>query len=203
LYVCGVTHSGGLPMRTISADGLSGVCVCVCVCVCLRVSADGLSGGGRHAPKSASAYLCLLIYICGVIQSGGFPMRTMGWLRLVGSLKLQVSFAKEPYKRDYILEKRPIVLRRLLIVVTPYRRETEWVESYIHVYSYKRDYILQKRPIVLRKLLIVVPPYRRETEWVESYIHKHQHPICIWCLHIYLCMNIVYGWLRVVGSLKL
>jgi len=28
---------------------------------------------------------------------------TMGWLRLVGSLKLQVSFAKEPYKRDYIL----------------------------------------------------------------------------------------------------
>jgi len=23
----------------------------------------------------------------------------MGWLRLVGSLKLQVSFAKEPYKR--------------------------------------------------------------------------------------------------------
>ena len=32
----------------------------------------------------------------------------MGWLRLVGSLQLQVSFAKEPYKRDYILQKRPI-----------------------------------------------------------------------------------------------
>ena len=30
----------------------------------------------------------------------------MGWLRLVGSLKLQVSFAKEPYKRDYTLQKR-------------------------------------------------------------------------------------------------
>jgi len=29
----------------------------------------------------------------------------MGWLRLVGSLKLQVSFAKEPYKRDDILPK--------------------------------------------------------------------------------------------------
>jgi len=36
----------------------------------------------------------------------------MGWLRLVGSLKLYVSFAKEPYKRDYILQKRPIILRR-------------------------------------------------------------------------------------------
>ena len=42
------------------------------------------------------------------------------WLRLVGSLKLQVSFAKEPYKRDYILQKRPINLRSLLIVATPY-----------------------------------------------------------------------------------
>ena len=26
----------------------------------------------------------------------------VGWLRLVGSLKIQVSFAKEPYKRDHI-----------------------------------------------------------------------------------------------------
>jgi len=40
----------------------------------------------------------------------------MGWLRLVGSLKIQVSFSKEPYKRDYILQKRPIFLRSLLII---------------------------------------------------------------------------------------
>ena len=47
--------------------------------------------------------------------------RAMGWLRLVGSLKLQVSFAKETYKRDDILQKRPIILtwRSLLIVATP------------------------------------------------------------------------------------
>jgi len=44
----------------------------------------------------------------------------MGWLRLVGNLKLQVSIAKEPYKRDYILQKRPIILRSLLIVATAY-----------------------------------------------------------------------------------
>jgi len=42
----------------------------------------------------------------------------MGWLRLVGSFKLQFSFAKEPYKRDYLLQKRPIILRSLLIVAT-------------------------------------------------------------------------------------
>jgi len=44
----------------------------------------------------------------------------MGWLRLVGSLKLQVSFAKEPYKRDGILQKRPIILWSLLIIATAY-----------------------------------------------------------------------------------
>ena len=43
----------------------------------------------------------------------------MGWLRFVGSLKLQVSFAKEPYKRDDILQKRHIILKSLLIVATP------------------------------------------------------------------------------------
>jgi len=44
----------------------------------------------------------------------------MGWLRLVGSLKFLVCFAKEPYKRDDILQKRPIILRNLLIIATPY-----------------------------------------------------------------------------------
>jgi len=44
---------------------------------------------------------------------------TMGWLRLVGFLKLQVSFAKEPFKGHYILQKRPIILWSLLIVATP------------------------------------------------------------------------------------
>jgi len=52
----------------------------------------------------------------------------MGWLRFVGSLQIKVSFAKEPYKRDYILQKRPIILRSLLIIATPY------VDTCIHSY---------------------------------------------------------------------
>jgi len=39
----------------------------------------------------------------------GYTSADMGWLWLVGSLKLQVSFAKEPYKRDDILQQRPII----------------------------------------------------------------------------------------------
>jgi len=52
---------------------------------------------------------------------------TMGWLRLVGSLKLRVSFAKEPYKRDDILQKRPIVITSLLIVATLYSQANSTV----------------------------------------------------------------------------
>ena len=44
----------------------------------------------------------------------------MGWLWLVGSIKLYVSFAKETYKRADILQKRPIILSILLTVATPY-----------------------------------------------------------------------------------
>ena len=43
----------------------------------------------------------------------------MGWLRLVGSLKFKVFFAKEPWKRDDILQKRHVILRSLLTVATP------------------------------------------------------------------------------------
>jgi len=41
--------------------------------------------------------------------TGRSTNRRIGWLRLVGSIKLQVSFAKELYKRDDILHKRSII----------------------------------------------------------------------------------------------
>jgi len=44
------------------------------------------------------------------------PYSYGGWLRLV---LLMVSFAKEPYKIDDILQKRLEILRSLLIVATP------------------------------------------------------------------------------------
>jgi len=66
-----------------------------------------------------------LVYICTSTQQQQ-AVPPMGWLRLVGSLKLQVSFTKEPYKRDDILQKRPAILRNLLIVATPY---TFWLLS--------------------------------------------------------------------------
>ena len=59
----------------------------------------------------------------------------MGWLRLVGSLKLYVSFAKEPCKRDDILQKRLVILRSILIVATPYEKVVSgiWMSHVTHM----------------------------------------------------------------------
>ena len=46
----------------------------------------------------------------------------MGWIRLVGSLKLHVSFGEYRLFYRALLQKRPIILKRLLIVATPYLR---------------------------------------------------------------------------------
>jgi len=43
-------------------------------------------------------------------------------------IRLYVSFAKEPYKRDDILQKRPMILRSLLIVATPH----QFVHGYVY-----------------------------------------------------------------------
>jgi len=53
-----------------------------------------------------------------------YASRPMGWLRLAGSLKLQVSFAGYSLFYRALLQKRPMILRSLLIVATPYTCST-------------------------------------------------------------------------------
>jgi len=66
---------------------------------------------------------------------------TMGWLRLVGPLELYVSFAKEPYKRDDVLQKRPMILRSLRIVGSPYRAaKTHRMPDLYRLFSAKEPY---------------------------------------------------------------
>ena len=48
------------------------------------------------------------------------PITDMGWLHVVGSFKLWVSFVEYRLFYRALLQKRPIVLRSLLIVATPY-----------------------------------------------------------------------------------
>ena len=55
----------------------------------------------------------------------------MGWLRLVGSLKLQVSFSEYRLFYRALLQKRRVILRSLLMVATPYRAHRTF--SYIMI----------------------------------------------------------------------
>jgi len=70
---------------------------------------------------------------------GGF-----GYSR-IDKIVLQVSFAKEPYKRDDILQKRPITLSILLTVATP-----PYVKKGLYIYENRHSNkicICEKRPV--------------------------------------------------------
>jgi len=110
---------------------LLNVCVCVCmchlwVCVCVCVSPMIVCVCVYVSPMRVCVcvYTChrwVCVCICVTYESKTSTHQTdMGWLRLVGSLKLSVSFAKEPYERDDILQMRTIIWKSLLIEATPY-----------------------------------------------------------------------------------
>ena len=88
------------------------ICVCVYVyviwiCMCVRVD--------PHSSQTKPVRLPVLLII------------HVGWLPLVGSSKLYVSFAEYRLFYTPLLQKRPVFLRSLLIVATPY--------TYMYSYS--------------------------------------------------------------------
>jgi len=76
-------------------------CTCVCVCVCACSCACVFVYASRYTDSHTRER-----YTQKDIQKA---THAMGWLRLVGSIKLLVSSAEEPYKRYYILQNRPII----------------------------------------------------------------------------------------------
>ena len=106
------------------------ICVCVClfvrVCVCVCVHACVF--------VCVCTCMCVRVWMCMFVGERGQAIfgrpdclkeRDMGWLRLVGSLKVQVSFAEFRLLYRALLQKRPIVLRSLLLVATPYISVTD------------------------------------------------------------------------------
>ena len=92
------------------------------------------------------------------------PCIYMGWLRLVGSLKLYVSLENIGLFCRALLQKRPIILRSLLIVATPYQE--------MHRALVKRAiYLSQKSHISLAK---------------EPYIYATRHSVRMSKSHISL-----------------
>ena len=71
------------------------------------------------SPLACVGVLYCVAVSCSVLQSSVCRLFTMGWLRLVGSLKLWVSFAEYSLFYRALFQKRSIILRSLLTVVTP------------------------------------------------------------------------------------
>ena len=101
---------------------IASVCVDSCEYVCTFSEST-------HVTHVRLEYLC--IHMAGVYYSHVKPIDTwmirdlshisdMGWLRLVGSLKLQVSSAEYSLFYRALLQKRRIISRSLLSVATPY-----------------------------------------------------------------------------------
>ena len=108
-HVCGIQETGpkclALHFRYVDT-ALDSVCNCDCIYVCVCF------------------FVC--VYVC--VGSAFDCISGMGWLRLVGSFKLWVSFAEYRLFYRVFLQKRPMILRSLLIVATLY------VESAVIVY---------------------------------------------------------------------
>ena len=113
----------------VCCSALQRVAVCrsalQCVAVCCSVSQ---CVAVRFSVLQCVAVSCSVLQWVVVCQS--LATSYMGWLRLVGSLKFQVSFAKEPNKRDYILQKRHIISSSLLHVATPYKVKDNYRDNY-------------------------------------------------------------------------
>jgi len=81
-----------------------------------------------HSCMRHKSFVCvkLHIYVC-----------TMGWLRSVGSIKLQVSYAEYRLFHRALLQKRPLILSILLAKATPYESffdETRLIHGYIYLF---------------------------------------------------------------------
>ena len=99
-------------------------------------------------PVGIYMYVCIcLSYIHVYLYIYLSTCICMGWLRLVGFLKLQVSFAEYHLFYRALLQKRPIILRSLLVVATPYGNARNpgtytcicmnvYTSVYIYMYTY-------------------------------------------------------------------
>ena len=80
----------------------------------------------HHTHVNCMCHVTHVYCVCRVIH--------VNWMWL-GSIRLQVSFAKEAYKRDDILQKRLTILSMLLTVATPY--EHVIMNMYEHLLIYR------------------------------------------------------------------
>ena len=108
----------------------------------------------------------------------------VGQLRLVGSLKLQISFAKEPYKRDDTLQRRRMILRSLLIIATPYKAAKTQSMPYLYrSFSAKEtcdQWLFCEKTPATEGILWVFATLQHNTNYraaLHKMTYKNRHPL--------------------------
>jgi len=158
---------------------------------------------GRRGPiymYISNIHICIYIFIHLYTNMCASTCRhsPMGWLRLVGCLKIQVSFAKETYKRDLYSAKRHIFLSILLIVATPYRHIPDADEAATCIHKFIGNMYVSRDTYIY--LYVCVPavtplqPYQLLTRLPRVYIYVHIIHMYVYiihvCVYIYICMYI-------------
>ena len=129
---------------------------------------------GLHHPVMSYGTHNRVIYICVYIYTRVYMYiytytierlydTHMGWLRLVGSLKLQVSFAEYSLYYRFFLQKRPIILRSLLIVATPYAKKRRMFETFCCARHLGRALCVSKETCK-RDLCMLKEPCKRDLQ---------------------------------------
>jgi len=114
----------------------------------------------------------------------------MGWLRLVGSFKLEVSFAEYSLFYMALLQKRPANLRSLLIVATAYLHA--WMSAASCAYTYTHSlkilflYICRKYLYATHRCPIYKYECLRHGTCTCTYTHTLKKYLYI-CRNIYIC----------------
>ena len=152
-----------------------------------------------------------LIHMC-------FMTESCMWNKSYTCVTRLVSFAKEPYKRYHILQKRPIILRSLLIVATPY------VKWHIHMCNMTRFFVrhdssvcmtwlmhmcVMTHPCVLYDSIISVKRLI-QMWWKTRFFVRHDSFLCMtWLIHMcvltyqyVLSDSIMYGVATISRLLK-
>ena len=128
-----------------------------------------------YTKMSVSIYLCTFME-----QSISSRIIHMWWLRLIGSWKFLVSFAKELYKRDDILQKRPRILRSLLVEATPYR--------YVSMYVWKNPYLSVQTISIYTYIYIYILAYI----YICIYAYSHRYLYLIIQIYVHKFMRCQY-----------
>ena len=162
---------------------------------CIRQTANNLFSSAHFLraatcilPRNPLPNACSLIALVLPVYTGVH----MGWLRLVGSSKLQVFLEEHRLFYRALLQKRPVILRSLLIVATPEgvkKSRIFWCMILCVVFSHPK--------FVVHDIVYgILSPYV-SCVLLHGTVYIVSRPTQLFTQESGM------GWLRLVGSLKL